>query len=161
MATRFALPVRLFGGCRCVRHQQEDGAACRKSSRPRARAPATCFPRPPYLLGDDRDFLNLEHLLAQPPQVRKSLQPTKESLREAVSSMVFDPSMLCDDFLDRLVPLALKWMLIWKEPWVRFWSDGGRRNRDQYLMNGIHISELVHSLRSPPLIIWGRTPSRE
>jgi hypothetical protein len=24
--------------------------------------------------------------------------------------MVFDPSMLCDDFLDRLVPLALKWM---------------------------------------------------
>jgi hypothetical protein len=75
--------------------------------------------------------------------------------------MVFDPSMLCDDFLDRLVPLALKWMLIWKEPWVRFWSDGGRRNRDQYLMNGIHISELVHSLRSPPLIIWGRTPSRE
>ena len=56
--------------------------------------------------------------------------------------MVFDPSMLCDDFLDRLVPLALKWMLIWKEPWVRFWSDGGRRNRDQYLMNGIDISEL-------------------
>jgi len=54
------------------------------------------------------------------------------------------------------VPLALKWMPIWKDPWPRFWSDGGKRNRDQYLINGIHISELIHSLNSPPLIIWGK-----
>ena len=88
--------------------------------------------------------------------IRKVLQPTRESLRAAVSSMVFDQSMLCDDFIDRLVPLALKWMPIWKEPWARFWADGGRRNRDQYLVNGLHISELIHLLRSPPLIIWGK-----
>jgi len=88
--------------------------------------------------------------------VRKSLEPTKNSLREAVSSMVFDQTMLSDDFLDRLVPLALKWMPIWKDPWPRFWSDGGKRNRDQYLIKGVHISELIHSLRSPPLIIWGK-----
>jgi len=52
--------------------------------------------------------------------VRKSLEPTRESLRAAVSSMVFDQSMLSDDFVDRLVPLALKWMPIWKEPWPAF-----------------------------------------
>jgi pimeloyl-ACP methyl ester carboxylesterase len=88
--------------------------------------------------------------------VRKSLEPTKKSLAEAVSSMVFDQTVLSDDFLDRLVPLALKWMPIWKDPWPRFWSDGGKRNRDQYLIDGIHISELIHALRSPPLIIWGK-----
>ena len=88
--------------------------------------------------------------------VRKSLAATRESLRAAVSSMVFDQTMLSDDFIDRLIPLALKWMPIWKEPWPRFWSDGGRRNREQYLIEGVHISERVHTLRSPPLIVWGK-----
>jgi len=85
--------------------------------------------------------------------VRKTLEPTREGLRAAVSSMVFDHSMLSDDFLDRLIPLALKWIPIWKKPWPRFWADGGRRNRQQYLIDGVHISELVHLLASPPLII--------
>jgi 2-hydroxy-6-oxonona-2,4-dienedioate hydrolase len=88
--------------------------------------------------------------------VRKTLGTTRESLRAAVSSMVFDQSMLSDDFIDRLIPLALKWIPIWKEPWPRFWADGGRRNSQQYLLDGVHISELVHSLASPPLIIWGK-----
>jgi pimeloyl-ACP methyl ester carboxylesterase len=88
--------------------------------------------------------------------VRKSLAPTRESLRAAVSSMVFDQTMLSDDFIDRLIPLALKWMPIWKEPWPRFWSDGGRRNREQYFVAGVHISERVHTLRSLPLIVWGK-----
>ena len=88
--------------------------------------------------------------------VRKSLAPTRESLRAAVSSMVFDQSMLSDDFIHRLIPLALKWMPIWREPWPRFWFDGGRRNREQYLIDGVHIGDRVHALRSPPLIVWGK-----
>jgi pimeloyl-ACP methyl ester carboxylesterase len=87
--------------------------------------------------------------------VKKSLDATKDSLRDAVSTMVYDQSMLSDPFLSRLVPLAEKWLPIWHDPWRRFWADGGKKNRDQYLVDGVHIGEIVHTLKRPPLIIWG------
>jgi len=88
--------------------------------------------------------------------VHKSLEPTRDSLRRAVSSMVYDQSMLSDPFLERLVPLAKKWIPIWKDPWKRFWADGGERNREQYLVDGVHIGELVPTLKRPPLLVWGK-----
>lgn len=88
--------------------------------------------------------------------VRKHIDPTREGIREWLVAYCYDVSILPDAFLDRTAELALKWLPIWDEPWKQFWADGGARNREQYLVDGVHISELVHTLTRPPLIIWGK-----
>ncbi|MGO7133570.1 alpha/beta fold hydrolase [Rhizobium leguminosarum] len=92
--------------------------------------------------------------------VKPHLVATKESIRDGVAPMVYDQSMLSDPFLERLVPLAEKWLPIWREPWREFWADGGKRNREQYEIDGQHISAFVQNLPSPPLIIWGKNSAK-
>ena len=88
--------------------------------------------------------------------VRKHIEPTREGIREWLVAYTYDVSVLPDEFLDSTAELALKWLPIWDVPWQKFWSDGGERNRQQYLIDGVHISELVHNLTQGPLIIWGK-----
>ena len=88
--------------------------------------------------------------------VRKHIDPTPEGIRQWLHAYCYDVSVLPQAFLEETAELALKWMPIWDEPWQKFWSDGGERNREQYLVDGTHISELVHTLTQGPLIIWGK-----
>lgn len=88
--------------------------------------------------------------------VRKHIDPTAEGIREWLVAYTYDVSILPDAFLERSAELARKWLPIWDEPWRQFWADGGARNKEQYLVDGTHISELVHTLPQGPLIIWGK-----
>ena len=88
--------------------------------------------------------------------VRKHIDPTPEGIREWLVAYTYDVSVLPDPFLERTAELAKKWLPIWDEPWREFWADGGERNKEQYLVDGTHISELVHTLTQGPLIIWGK-----
>lgn len=87
--------------------------------------------------------------------VRSTLETSQEGMRKWVSNMMFDASILPDAFLDRCVALGAKWMPIWEEPWKAFFADGGARNAEQYLVDGVHIGELVSTLPHQPLVIWG------
>lgn len=88
--------------------------------------------------------------------VRKFIDPTREGIREWLATYSYDVSALPNEFLDRSAELAKKWLPIWEEPWKEFWADGGERNKEQYLVDGTHISELVHTITHRPLIIWGK-----
>ncbi|MCB2404475.1 alpha/beta fold hydrolase [Rhizobium leguminosarum] len=87
--------------------------------------------------------------------VRSGLEMSREGIRRWLSTMTYDASILPDSFLDRCVELGTKWMPIWEKPWMKFWSDGGRRNVEQYEVDGMHISEHMDQLTKQPLIIWG------
>lgn len=91
--------------------------------------------------------------------IKRSLEPTRQSLFEHYSSAIYEPSMLCAPLLERLTELAERWMPIWKEPWRAFWADGGDRNRRQYLVDGVHLGELAPRLQRP-LVIWGKNSAK-
>ena len=88
--------------------------------------------------------------------VRKSIEMTREGMREWMSSFQYDATIMPDAYLDRCAELGRKWYPIWDEPWKKYWSDGGERNRQQYLVDGVHIGELVPTLTQKPLLMWGR-----
>lgn len=92
--------------------------------------------------------------------VKENLQPNAESVRYYLSPMVHDASMISEAFLQRTVPLAAKWLPVWDQPWRAFWADGGVRNREQYLVDGIHLGELVHTIDRRPLVIWGNNSAK-
>jgi 2-hydroxy-6-oxonona-2,4-dienedioate hydrolase len=87
--------------------------------------------------------------------VNDKLEATAQSVREYFGTMVYDRSMLSDEWVSRLVVLAHKWLPIWEQPWRQFWADGGARNRQQYIVDGVHLGEQVHKLVRP-LVIWGK-----
>ncbi|MGO7133564.1 alpha/beta fold hydrolase [Rhizobium leguminosarum] len=88
--------------------------------------------------------------------VNESIRPEKEPLREWISLMLADATVVPDAFLHRCVKLAETWMLIWDQPWRKFWADGGVRNRAQYIVDGVHLGDVVYKLPKPPLLVWGR-----
>ncbi len=91
---------------------------------------------------------------------KEGLKPDRESLIRYVRAMIYDESMICEPFLDRVVKLSEKWLPIWEEPWKEFWADGGKRNREQYLMDGTHVGELVSKIDRRPLVIWGNNSAK-
>lgn len=86
--------------------------------------------------------------------VRRNLEVTPDGIRDFYSTMVYDQSMLSDPFVERALALGRKWAPIWHKPWREFWADGGKRNRDQYIVDGRHLGESARNLVKP-LIIWG------
>lgn len=88
--------------------------------------------------------------------VNDSLRATPDSVRSYFGSMVYDQSMLSDALVKRLVTLAEKWLPIWDKPWRDFWSDGGERNRRQYIVDGVHLGASIDRLPQHPLVIWGK-----
>jgi pimeloyl-ACP methyl ester carboxylesterase len=91
--------------------------------------------------------------------VKRTLAATPESIREYFSPVVHDKSMISDPWVSRVIPLAEKWMPIWDKPWRAFWADGGVRNRNQYLVDGRHLSERIPQLVRP-LIVWGKNSAK-
>jgi pimeloyl-ACP methyl ester carboxylesterase len=87
--------------------------------------------------------------------VRRGLEPTRDGMRRWLATMTYDAAILPDNFLDRCAELTTKWMPIWQEPWSKFWTDGGKRNVEQYEVDGVHISEHLVNLTKQPLVIWG------
>lgn len=84
------------------------------------------------------------------------LKPDAESVRRYLSSMLYDVMQLPDGFMKYAIDRARHWLPIWDKPWRTFWEDGGRRNREQYLVDGVHLRDHLHKLKTAPLIIWGK-----
>jgi|GEM_PF-4861399 len=87
----------------------------------------------------------------------EGLKPDAESVVRLLHTMVHDMASVPDDFIAYGIGRAKHWLPIWEDPWRAFWADGGVRNRQQYLLDGVHLREHLHKLKSAPLIIWART----
>jgi pimeloyl-ACP methyl ester carboxylesterase len=91
--------------------------------------------------------------------VKRDIQATADSIRNYFSTVVHDQSMISDPWVEHVIPLARKWLPIWDKPWREFWADGGKRNRDQYVVDGRHLGEYAPQLVRP-LIIWGNNSAK-
>jgi pimeloyl-ACP methyl ester carboxylesterase len=97
-------------------------------------------------------------------KIPKNNMKTKEGIRSHLSEFVYDKAALTDAFIDH----ALELSGIWNERYVvkneNIWGAGklaGMRDRQRmYSYNNKHISESLHEVTKPTLVMWGKQSNK-
>jgi 2-hydroxy-6-oxonona-2,4-dienedioate hydrolase len=86
---------------------------------------------------------------------------TREGIRTYVGEFCFNKAMITDPLLDRLCALSERWNSLYMQRIRNFWSENGlERQRAMYAVDGVHISEHVHTVQRPTLVIWGKLSNK-
>lgn len=88
--------------------------------------------------------------------VLEGLGPNDESVLRFMSTMIHPETRLPPGFMRYGVEMAERWLALWDKPWRDFWADGGIRNKEQYIVDGVELRDHLHRLQTAPLIIWGK-----
>jgi pimeloyl-ACP methyl ester carboxylesterase len=114
--------------------------------------------------GQDRHLPYFDKVFEPGTMLPKQQFRTREEIRGYETEFVYDPSALADPFVDRLVVLAEKWADVYVEHGRRFWADKSTawpRKYEMYTVDGTtHISEVVHQLTVPTLVVWGKQSNK-
>ena len=93
--------------------------------------------------------------------IPKSDLTTRQGILEHVSKFTYTPEVVNDQLLDRLELLSAKWFTRYREHDIEFWNNSGwDRHADMYSIDGVYISELVHKLTIPPLLVCAKRSNK-
>jgi pimeloyl-ACP methyl ester carboxylesterase len=86
---------------------------------------------------------------------------TRDGVQRYVSEFCFNKAMINDQMVDRLMPLSERWNDLYMAEIRRFWDNKGLENQaEMYGYNGQHISQSVHQIAVPTLVVWGRESNK-
>ena len=112
----------------------------------------------------DTQELPYQKVLFEPGTMRpkKGLTDTREGVRQYASAFFYDKSMVSEEFLDHLMELSGRWSRLYDEHrgekyWAKQTLAGQRR---QLEIDGKHIREHVHKIRTPTLVVWGKNSNK-
>lgn len=93
---------------------------------------------------------------------KEGLTTTREGIRKYVGAFFYDKSMLTEEFLDHLVGLSKKWNdLYMKYRGKEYWSAHTLADFNQeHYVDGVHIRDLVKTIKTPTLVIWGKNSNK-
>lgn len=86
---------------------------------------------------------------------------SRQGILDHVSKFTHTPDVVTDDLLDRLVALSAKWFQRYRDHDLEFWQESGwDRHAEMYSIDGTYISELVHELTIPPLLLCAKQSNK-
>jgi pimeloyl-ACP methyl ester carboxylesterase len=86
---------------------------------------------------------------------------TRDGVQRYVSEFCFNKAMINDQMVDRLMPLSERWNDLYMQHIRDYWNaDGLDKKKDEYSYNGQHISQSVHQIAVPTLVVWGRESNK-
>jgi pimeloyl-ACP methyl ester carboxylesterase len=93
---------------------------------------------------------------------KEGMTTTREGIRKYVEAFCYNKSMITEEFLDHLMSLSKKWNSLYMRHRGRdYWTSHTiPKHNDQYYIHGVHIKNLVETIRKPTLVLWGKNSSK-
>lgn len=85
-------------------------------------------------------------------------------MRSYLEELCYDKSMVSEAWLDYQLPIAKQWWDLYMKAGIKsddYWKKtSSEAYYEQYFVDGVHIRERVHEIKTPSLLIWGRQSNK-
>jgi len=94
---------------------------------------------------------------------KKEMTTTREGIRKGRENMIYNKSMVTEEWLDHLFEISKRWSDIYSTYRGKdFWSKTSIRehNEQHFFEKGVHIRDRVKDIKAPTLVIWGKNSTK-